>query len=788
MASDREILLKIDAFGPDIWFAEMKGGDELSHPFSYELLFSSRSLDLKAADVLGQPVRIEITGDAPRHFHGLAIRFGLHEIRDDHVYYRLTMAPWLWFLSLKTDNRIFQNLTVPQIIEQVFSAHEAKFDSRLKDSYKPRDYCVQYGESDLDFVHRLMEHEGIFYYFEHSAEGHTMVLVDKNAKLEPAPGAETLPYEPDSRISFKEGDFITEWLPVTAVMPGAFAQTDYDFTKPSSDLMSRTENPLGHHGDGRERYEYPGHFVEHARGDRLAAVRLESLQAPATVVMARGTARPLWSGATFTLTLFPREAENIKYLVLRADYRLWDDQVRSGQSARLPLDLHDLTQPAQRMQAADRPPQGYEVMLRLQPAATPFRPARRTPHPVMRGPQTAVVVGPAGSEIFTDEHARVKVQFFWDRKGKRDENTTCFIRVSAAWAGSGWGFIQIPRIGQEVIVDFLDGDPDQPIITGRAYNAEQMPAYGLPANATQSGWKSNSSPGGGGWNELRFEDKKGAEEVYFQAEKDHNELVKNNEGRKIGHDFAEDVGHDAKQSIGNDRTESVGHDKAVSVGNNRKVSIGVNDDESVGSNRSLKVGSNETISVGANSTEKIGIAHTQTVGAVQTITVGAARVDSVGASETRSVGAAQSNTIGAARSVSVGAGQTHSIAADDGWTVGGGQTVSIAKDQGVTIGGGLTVSVAKDNGNKIGGGRVTEVAKDEALKIAGAMAVDVGKALAITAADSITLTCGSAAITMKKDGTINIEGKDITIKGSGKINLKADGEITGKGSKINLNP
>jgi type VI secretion system secreted protein VgrG len=785
-AADREILLKIPAFSDEVFFAEMSGRDEISHPFRYELLFACANLDLKALDVLGQPVIIEVTGDSPRFFHGLATAFGLHEIRDDYAYYRLTMSPWLWFLSMKTDNRIFQEKTVPQIIEEVFGAYPAKFDSRLKGSYKPRDYCVQYGESDLDFVHRLMEHEGIFYFFEHESDGHRMILADRNSAMKPAPGAETLPYEPDSRISFKEGDFITHWLPLAQVTPGAFAQTDYDFEKPSSDLMSKAKDPAGHDGDAGENYEYPGHYVDHGRGDELATVRLEALQAPFTRIEARGTARPLWSGRTFKLDLFPREAENAEYIVLRVDYRLWDDQLRSGQFERLPLEFREMRLMALD-QARERPISGYEVQTGLQPLETPYRPERRTKHPVMRGPQTAVVVGPAGAEIFTDKYSRVKVQFFWDRQGRKNENTTCFIRVSSVWAGSGWGFIQIPRIGQEVIVDFLDGDPDQPIITGRVYNAEQMPPYKLPGNETQSGWKSNSSPGGGGWNELRFEDKKGSEEVYFQAEKDHNELVKNNESRRIGNDFAEDVGHDAQQSIGNDRTESVGHDKSVTVGNNRSVSIGVNDDETVGANRSLTVGANETISIGSNSTETIGANHSQTVAIAQAITVGAARVDSVGASETRSVGGPQDNTIGASRSVTVGASQSHSIGSDDSVQIGGSQGTQIGGDQSISVGGGLTLSVGKDNGNTVSGGRKSTIGKDELLEVGGKMGVAVGKTLTVEVKDEITLKCGSAQIVMKKDGTIAIEGKDINVKGSGKINFKADSDINAKGSKINLN-
>ncbi|HEX9857359.1 MAG TPA: type VI secretion system tip protein TssI/VgrG, partial [Paracoccaceae bacterium] len=682
-------------------------------------------------------------------------------------YFRIRLQPWLWFLSLRTDNRIFQNKSVIDIIEEVFGAYpDASFEKRLQKSYPPRDYCVQYGESDLDFVQRLMEHEGIFYFFEHDDGAHRMILADGNAVLKPGPGSDTLPYEPDSRISFRDGDFITAWLPRAQVRPGRHAHTDYDFKKPSSDLTSKAENPLGHALDKHENYAYPGDYIVHSRGDALSALRLEELQAAFVRVEARGTARHLWSGRTFTLELFPREAENDEYLVLRVDYQMWDEQVRSGQTEAM---------------------QGYEVALRLAPKRIAFRPERRTPRPVMRGPQTAVVVGPAGEEIFTDEYSRVKVQFHWDRQGAKDENTTCFIRVSSVWAGAGWGFIQIPRIGQEVIVDFLEGDPDQPIITGRVYNAEQMPPYGLPGTATQSGWKSNSSPGGGGWNELRFEDKAGSEEVYFQAQKDHNELVKNNEARTIGNDFSEDVGHDAQQSVGHDRTESVGNDKAVSVGKNQTTDIGVNDTETVGANRSLTVGANETISVGSNSTESIGANHSQTVAIAQTISVGAARADTVGAAEVRSVGASQTNTIGSSRSMTVGAGQTHSIGADDGWTVGGAQTISIGKDQSLKVGGGQTNTIGKDQASKIAGTQATEVGKDAALKVAGAMAIQVGKAYVLDAGDSIVLKTGSAAISMKKDGTITIEGKDITINASGKINAKASGEVTVKGSKINNN-
>jgi type VI secretion system secreted protein VgrG len=765
--SDREITVSVPAFGDKIEFAAMDGFDEIGAPFRYDLIVVSEDLELSAADVLGTAATILVAGDPKRYFNGFVAEFALDDIRNDKAHYRLTLVPWIWFLSLRTDNRIFQMKSVVEIVEAVFGIYpDAKFDKRLSGSYPPRDYCVQYGESDLDFVQRLLEHEGIFYVFEHEDGAHRLILCDDNGNFTPAPGCETLPYEPDSRVSFKEGDFITAWRPMSMVRSGVYVQTDYDFTKPSADLMSKSAKPLGHAQDAGELYHYPGTYTDLGRGETLSALRLDEAQAPQRRVAAAGTARPLWSGRSFKLDLFPRAAENDEYYVLRADYRLWDAQYRSGQTAG---------------------EEGYAVSLALAPTSVAYRPPRRTPKPVMKGPQTAIVVGPGGEEIFTDEYARVKVQFHWDRLGGRDENTTCFIRVSQTWAGAGWGFIQIPRIGQEVIVDFLEGDPDQPIITGRVYNAEQMPPYGLPGSATQSGWKSNSSPGGGGWNELRFEDKAGSEEVYFQAQKDHNELVKNNEARTIGNDFAEDVGHDAQQSVGNDRTESVGHDKSTSVGNNRTVSIGVNDTETVGSNRSLSVGSNETISVGSNSTETIGVNHAQTVGVAQEITVGGPRVDTVGATEARTVGISQTMTIGTSRDVTVGAAQTHTVGADDTWSVGAKQAIAVGADQSTSVGANQSNSIAADQSWDVGGGQTTKVGKDAMLEVAAKMGVKVGATYLLDVADEITLKCGAASIVMKKDGTITIDGKDITVNGSGKIGVKASSDITMKGSKINQN-
>ncbi|ESY17470.1 type VI secretion system tip protein TssI/VgrG [Mesorhizobium sp. LNJC394B00] len=757
-------------------FTHLVGRDEISRCLAYTVGFVSTNADIDPLKMLGGAVSIEGEADPKRWFSGLIAEFRLTRIEDRLAHYEAVVRPWLWFLGNTTDCRIFQDKTAVEIVEEIFSKYGgiAKFEKRLQGSYPPREYCVQYDESDLDFVQRLLEHEGIMYFFEHAEGEHTLILADAMSKLKPAPGYETVLYQFEGQGSRRDVEYITDWIPGSAVRPGAYAHTDYDFEKPAADLMAKSAQPFGHKQAAGENYRHPGAHLEVGRGDSLAAIRREEIQAPHMRIAAVGTVRGLFSGCTFKLDGFPRDDQNKEYLVVSAEYRLFDPGYRAG---------------------VDTDGENFKIVLGVAPTSVPYRPPRITARPIMRGPQTATVVGPSGEEIFTDKYARVKVQFHWDRLGKKDQKSSCFVRVSQTWAGSGWGFIQIPRIGQEVIVDFIEGDPDLPIITGRVYNASQMPPYGLPGSATQSGWKSNSSKGGGGYNELMFEDKAGSELVNFQAQKDHHLLIKHDRNKTVQHDQSDRIDHDAKHSVGHNLDEDVGNNKTVKVGVDQTTNIGSNDTETVGKNRSLTVGVDETINIGSNSTETIGASHTQTVALIQTITVGAARVDSVGASETRTVGAVQTNTIGASRSVTVGTAQSHSIGASDTWTVGAdqsisigaGQTVAIAASQSTDVGASRSASVAADDSTSVGGAHSLSVAKDSAIGITENSSIKVGKKLVIDAGDEILIQTGSAKIMMKKDGTIAIEGKDISVKASGKINIKASSDITMKGSKIHEN-
>ncbi|TIW01971.1 MAG: type VI secretion system tip protein VgrG, partial [Mesorhizobium sp.] len=438
MPNERATVVQTPA-GADLTFTHLIGRDEISRCFAYTVGFVSKNRDIDPLKMLGGVVSVEGESDPKRWFSGLVSDFKLTRIEDRLAFYEATVRPWLWFLGNTTDCRIFQNMTAVEIVEKIFSKYGiAKFEKRLQGSYPQREYCVQYDESDLDFVQRLLEHEGIFYFFEHDEGKHTLILCDAMSKLKPAPGYEKVLYNFEGQASRRDVEYITEWIPGSAVRPGAYAHTDYDFEKPGADLMAKSAQPFAHKEASGENYRQPGAHLDVGRGDKIAGIRREELQAVHQHSTAVGTVRGLFSGCKFTLESFPRDDQNQDYLVVSAEYRLFDPGYRTQNEA------HN---------------ENFKVVLGVAPTKLPYRPPRITPRPIMRGPQTATVVGPSGEEIFTDKYARVKVQFHWDRLGKKDQNSSCFVRVSQTWAGSNWGFIQIPRIGQEVIVDFIEGDP-----------------------------------------------------------------------------------------------------------------------------------------------------------------------------------------------------------------------------------------------------------------------------------------------------------------------------------------
>ena len=751
-------------------FRQMTAREELGRLSEFHLDLLSENESIKMEDVLGKKITVKMAlrEGGERFFNGYVSRFAQIERVQGLAHYEATLKPWLWFLTRTADCRIFQDKTIPEIIKEVFRDHGfSDFKESLNRSYKPKVYCVQYRETDFNFVSRLMEQEGLYYFFEHEDDKHTLVMADSYSAHH-AIAPESIPYLHADELAVRERDHISEWFVSQEIQPGAFALNDFDFEKPrasaSGSLKVKSLQKREHALADYEIYDYPGEYTESGDGESYAKTWLEALQTQHEQTRGSGDARGLAVGGLFKLTEYPREDQNREYLITSANYSFGVESYESGGGSGINFNCNFLTIPSKQ----------------------PYRAARITPKPMVQGPQTAIVVGKAGEEIWTDKYGRVKVQFHWDRYGKADENSSCWVRASHPWAGKNWGAIAIPRMGQEVIIDFLEGDPDQPIITGRVYNADQMPPWDLPANATQSGVLSRSSKGGSAANAnaIRMEDKKGAEQLWIHAEKNQDIEVENDETHWVG--------HDRKKTIDNDETTLVKHNRTETVGNNEKITIGVNRTEKVGSNETIGVGLHRSVTVGATETKKVALQRTHLVGANETIgvigaqeigigvfqaiVVGAYQTTNVGAYQSNNIGAAQTNTIGAAQTNTIGAAQTNTIAAAQSTKVGAARSINVGAAQSVDITGNASMKVGGDESRAVTGGRSASIGKDDSLKITNNLVIDAG--------DSVTIKTGSASISMKKDGTITIKGKDITIDGSGKINVKADGAIVMKGSKI----
>jgi type VI secretion system secreted protein VgrG len=541
-----------------------------------------------------------------------------------------------------------------------------------------------------------MEQEGIYYYFRHEAGKHTAVLADSVGAHKKVPGYEEIPFYPPQEGERRERDHVEHWEAFHEIESSAFSFRDHDFTKPRAPLDVKRAGAGGGSVE-LERYDYPGGYVEASEGERYARTRLEEAAGRQEREEGAGNARGITPGMLFKLTEHPRSDQNREYLVVKASY--------------------ELTQAEQETSASPSSEAVYRCSFTAQASSAPFRPECKTKPPVVRGPQTARVVGKAGEEIWTDSYGRVKVEFHWDRASSGDENSSCWVRVAQAWAGGSFGAIHIPRMGEEVVVSFLEGDPDRPLVTGHLYEADHMPPYPLPANQTRSGFLSRSTKEGGtdNANEIRIEDKKGEEQLYLQAEKNYDRLVKNDATYTIKHDETHAVDHDRKKTVGNDESTEV---KA---------------------NRTEKVGKDESITIDGNRTEKVA----------------------------------------KNESIAIGGNRSETVDKDEQITISGNRTESVAKDESVSIQGGQTVSVTKDQSLTVSGGRTTSVSKDDALQ--------VGKALVVSAADQIVLESGSARLVLKKDGTIHLEGQNITVEGSGKITIHASGDTVVRGANIKEN-
>ncbi len=493
--------------------------------------------------------------------------------------YQLVLRPWLWWLTLASNNRVFQNLSTSDIVITIFKAHGfTDFKLSLSGTYTPREYCVQYGETDFAFVSRLLEEEGIFWFFTHEDGKHTLVLGDSNDAFPQIPNGPKLTYL-GQQMGERELHGIRSGQVCVQAVAGVYQATDYEFTTPTTSLYSQAEAVAG----PRSMYEHPGSYHAKARGDALTKQRVDGLRSQEKRFVGESDCRWLVPGHWFTLAGHDDSTLNIDWVVTAVTHEASHDSYRNR----------------------------FEAI----PKATPFRPVRTTPKPRMHT-QTAIVVGKSGEEIWTDEYGRIKLQFPWDRNGKNDEASSCWVRVVLPWSGKGFGMQFVPRIGQEVIVTFIDGDPDRPLVTGCVYNGDNALPYALPANQTQSGIKTQSSKGGGGFNELRFEDKKDAEEVFLQAQKDLKINVLN--------DTTATVGHDETLTVQNARTRTVkeGDETVTLEKGKRSVTIQTGSDNlDVKDSRTVTVGADQTHSTGGNYTHKVTGDYSLTVDGNLTIKV-----------------------------------------------------------------------------------------------------------------------------------------------------------------------
>ncbi|MBV1881166.1 MAG: type VI secretion system tip protein VgrG [Pseudomonadales bacterium] len=671
--------------GEDVLLLQsFSGVEELSRLFSFELSFLSERDDIEADEVVGKSINVVMKrqgGEEPRYFNGFVSRFTAQGVGERGMrIYTATMVPWLWFLTRTTDCKVVAlEKNAIDIITSIFdefgfSDYEVSLHNASAQAV--RELCIQYRETAFDFVSRLMEEEGIFYFFRQEKNKHTLVLADSKGAFQNCP---------ENSVEYCTGEFpephISHLDHHYNFVTGKWAQSDYNFETPTTNLETKTNTIVSLPGISQyEKFDYPGEYESKSEGSALTKIRMEENESGYDEVEGESDCRTFYAGGKFTISEHPFKSEKGKaYTIVEINHLAIDGTYSASPEGE----------------------QSYGNRFRSIPDSVEFRPQRTTDKPQIHGTQTAVVVGKAGEEIDTDQYGRIKIQFHWDRYGQKDDNSSCWVRFATGWAGKKWGMISIPRIGQEVVVSFLEGDPDRPIVIGSVYNATHMPPYELPANKTQSGVKTHSSKDGAvsNFNEIRFEDKLGSEELFVQAEKDNNINVKNDQSTAVG--------SDQSTSVGNNQTTSVGNNQAASVGGNRSMSVTGNQDTTISGNNGLAVSKNDTSSVGGN------------------------------------------------RTMSVSGNHTESVDKD--------QAISIGKDLALNVGGTGTISVAKDMQESYGAKHTHTVEKEFALK---------AKKILIDADDEIVLKTGSAKITMKKNGDITIEGKNIKLKGSGNIVMK----------------
>lgn len=741
VARDHQLVFELQAepfTAADLTVVRLSGEEALSEPFELLVEFFPTSLEpLDTSDLLGKQAVLSVRDPegAERFVHGWVEEvadLGLHHGRPE---YRIRIGPALRKLRHVRRSRIFQNLTIPDIVAKVLKAGNVEHRLSLSGSYAKREYCVQYRESDLDFVLRLLESEGIFFFFEHGTDSHVMVLGDAASAREPIAGESTLLFRAETGQAPTVGEHVTRVARTHRLLPGKVALRDFDFERPTLDLTTHANE--NQEVQGLEIYDYPGDYVHPGEGKRLSKIRLEELRFGVRTLACASTCHRLLPGATFSLAEHPDAELNGELLVVRVRH----------QGRR-----QEITGDARAIEAF------YRNELLTLPSDVSYRPRRTTPRPSIPGIQTATVVGPSGEETQPDLHHRIKVQFHWDREGQRNEQSSCWVRMGQPWAGEGWGSSFIPRVGQEVVVRFLEGNPERPLVVGAVYNGSNPPPLSLPEEKTKSTQRTDSSPGGGGFNEVRIEDAAGEEEVYLHAQKDENLGTLN----------------DKTQIIRGQETVLVEKDRSREVHGNQSLSVKLEDDSVIEGNQSLQVTGNRDTrakeshdeGVNGNQSTTVAMAHNLNVAQAVAFNVGAAAALNIGAAYSVNVALAFNKAVVGARLEQTGGLKSEAVGLNRSETIGGTRTSTVLGEVQEEVKGKLFQNTGQDRKDETGRHTFTEVKEETAF---------TSKDMKLKADEAAVVVSGELALLIDKSGTVKIWAKDLTVDGS---------QIKLKGSKI----
>ncbi|MFL5358504.1 type VI secretion system Vgr family protein [Archangium sp.] len=711
------------------------GSEGLSRLYEFQVEFHSASeAPLETAELLGTEavLTLKVPGAEPRYVHGQVRTVDALGLRGGHWRYRVCVVPKLWWLTRVRKSRIFQGKAVLDIVKAVLGEAGVKVRWALSGSYEAREYCTQYRETDFTFVSRLMEWEGLFYFFEHTQDGHTLVVGDKPTVHEALLGGAKLSLlEHDGRAA--EGEYLTSLERAHRLRPGKVHLKDFDFEKPMLDVSGKVQD-ASNGQDALEVYDYPGEYVAPGVGQQAARVRLEEAVQAARTLQGESVAPRLTAG--YRLEVEDDGTHAGEYTLVEVSHMGVQPETPGGREA-----LGGL----------------YRNQFRCMPARVAFRPRRLTPTPVISGVQTATVVGSSGEEIHTDDHGRIKVRFHWDREGKRDDKASCWVRVGQTWGGPAWGALYLPRIGQEVVVRFLEGNPDRPLIAGTVYNGSNPTPYALPDDKTKSTLKSASSLGSDGFNEFRVEDSAGQEEIFVHGQKDEDLVTENDKDQQVlGYEELL-VKKDRQRTVEDNQSLSVALDDDSLVKGNQTLQVRGNRTTATVGSHSEAVEGNQSITVAKNFTASISMAASESVGAAKALTIGAGYAINVALAMNEAVGGLKSNQVGAAYEELVEGSRQEIIAKD--------KQAKVNRDWNSEVSGSVNVTVGTDS---------QENSKTSRLQIQEP-ASWLAKSFELKADKFSLIVNGRRVLQVEKSGKVEFKATSFTLDGS---------NITVKGSKI----